>query len=114
VKNPVILRLIKEIGQWVEYNYHVSVKYQTLHKQLHYRMKAKLKEPQPVSNEKAQEVAIELKKNQKSCSITIERNKITAFVVKLLSKSKKINLESRINQGELKIINGTYTSFKPK
>ncbi|MEG4574790.1 helix-turn-helix domain-containing protein [Microcoleus sp. N3A4] len=33
----------KEIGQWVEDNYQISVKYQTLHKQLHYRMKAKLK-----------------------------------------------------------------------
>ncbi|MEG4801441.1 helix-turn-helix domain-containing protein [Microcoleus sp. ARI1-B5] len=33
----------KEIAAWVEDNYQVSVKYQTLHKQLHYRMKAKLK-----------------------------------------------------------------------
>jgi transposase len=35
----------KEIVAWVEENYQVSVKYQTLHKQLHYRMKAKLKVP---------------------------------------------------------------------
>ncbi|WP_445251360.1 helix-turn-helix domain-containing protein [Microcoleus sp. D2_18a_D3] len=49
----------KEIGQWVEENYQVSVKYQTLHKQVHYRMKANLKEPKPMSNEKAQEAAIE-------------------------------------------------------
>ncbi|NQE33270.1 helix-turn-helix domain-containing protein [Microcoleus asticus] len=51
----------KEIGQWVEDNYHVSVKYQTLHKQLHYRMKAKLKLSKPVNNEKAQDADIELK-----------------------------------------------------
>ena len=51
----------KEIGQWVEDNYHVSVKYQTLHKQLHYRMKAKLKVSKPVNNEKAQDADIELK-----------------------------------------------------
>jgi len=44
----------KEIGKWVEDNYQVSVKYQTLHKQLHYRMKANLKSQKPVSKEKAQ------------------------------------------------------------
>jgi hypothetical protein len=31
----------------VEENYHISFKYQTLHKQVHYRMKAKLKLPRP-------------------------------------------------------------------
>ncbi len=56
----------KEIARWVEENYQVSVKYQTLHKQVHYRMKANLKEPKPVSNEKAQEVGIEFKKNLKN------------------------------------------------
>jgi putative transposase len=35
----------KEIGKWVEDPYQISVKYQTLHKQLYYRMKAKLKVP---------------------------------------------------------------------
>ena len=45
----------KEIGKWVEDNYQVSVKYQTLHKQLHYRMKANLKNQKPVRNEKSQE-----------------------------------------------------------
>jgi putative transposase len=35
----------KEIVTWVENNYQVSVKYQTLHKHLYYRMKAKLKVP---------------------------------------------------------------------
>ncbi|MBD1828956.1 helix-turn-helix domain-containing protein [Microcoleus vaginatus GB1-A2] len=58
----------KEIGQWVEDNYQVSVKYQTLHKQLHYRMKANLKEPKPLSNEEAQEASIELEKAKKNCS----------------------------------------------
>jgi len=52
----------KEIGKWVEDNYQVSVKYQTLHKNLHYRMKANLKNQKPVSNEKAQETD-EFKKN---------------------------------------------------
>ncbi|MEG4213804.1 helix-turn-helix domain-containing protein [Microcoleus sp. Pol14C6] len=55
----------KEIGQWVEENYQVSVKYQTLHKQVHYRMKANLKEQKPVSNEKAQDIGIEFKKSKK-------------------------------------------------
>jgi transposase len=35
----------KQIGKWVEDKYKISVKYQTLHKQVHYRMKAKLKVP---------------------------------------------------------------------
>jgi putative transposase len=53
----------KEIGKWVEDNYQVSVKYQSLHKQLHYRMKAKLKVPRRVSNKKDELAAIEFKKN---------------------------------------------------
>jgi putative transposase len=56
----------KEIGKWVEDNYQVSVKYQTLHKHLHYRMKANLKNQKPVSNEKAQETD-EFKKTKKNC-----------------------------------------------
>jgi putative transposase len=53
----------KEIAPWVEDNYQVSVKYQTLHKQLHYRMKAKLKVPRRLSNKKDPAAAIEFKKN---------------------------------------------------
>jgi len=42
----VSLKVInKLIGKWVEDKYQISVKYQTLHKQVHYRMKAKLKVP---------------------------------------------------------------------
>jgi putative transposase len=48
---------------WVGDNYQVSVKYQTLHKQLHYRMKAKLKVPRRLSNKKDELAAIEFKKN---------------------------------------------------
>ena len=55
----------KEIAVWVEDNYQVSVKYQTLHKQLHYRMKAKLKVPMPVSNKKDELAALEFKKTRK-------------------------------------------------
>jgi hypothetical protein len=51
-----------EIAKWVEDNYQVAVKYQTLHKQLHYRMKTKLKVPRRVSNKKDDLAAIELKK----------------------------------------------------
>jgi transposase len=47
----------KKIVAWVENNYQVSVKYQTLHKQLHYRMKAKLKVPRRLSNKKEPGVA---------------------------------------------------------
>jgi len=47
----------------VEDNYQVSVKYQTLHKQLHYRMKAKLKVPRCLSNKKDPAAAIEFIKN---------------------------------------------------
>ena len=53
----------KEIVRWVEENYQVSVKYQTLHKQIRYRMKAKLKVPRRLSNKKAPAAAIEFKKN---------------------------------------------------
>ena len=42
----------KEIGVWVEENYQTSIKYQTLHKQVHYRMKAKLKVPRRSSVKK--------------------------------------------------------------
>jgi putative transposase len=47
----------------VKDNYQVSVKYQTLHKQLYYHMKAKLKAPIPVSNKKNEVVALEFEKN---------------------------------------------------
>jgi putative transposase len=53
----------KEIVRWVEDNYQVSVKYQTLHKQLYYRMKVKLKVPRRLSNKKDREAALEFKKN---------------------------------------------------
>ena len=53
----------KEIARWVEENYQVSVKYQTLHKQIRYRMKAKLKVPRRLSNKKDPGVASEFKKN---------------------------------------------------
>jgi putative transposase len=53
----------KEIATWVEKNYQVSVKYQTLHKQIRYRMKAKLKVPRRLSNKKDPEVATLFKKN---------------------------------------------------
>jgi putative transposase len=49
----------------VEDNYQLSVKYQTLHQQLHYRMKAKLKVPRRLSNQKYPVAAIELKKTRK-------------------------------------------------
>ena len=50
---------------WVEENYQLSVKYQTLHKQVHYRMKAKLKVPRRYSNKKDVSAAIEFKKKLK-------------------------------------------------
>jgi transposase len=53
----------KEIVRWVEENYQVSVKYQTLHKQIRYRMKAKLKVPRRLSNKNYPAAAIEFKKN---------------------------------------------------
>ncbi|MDF0555267.1 hypothetical protein [Kamptonema sp. UHCC 0994] len=53
----------KEIGKWVEEKYQISVKYQTLHKQLHYRMKAKLKVPRRSSIKKDKAAGIEFKKN---------------------------------------------------
>ena len=54
----------KEIVTWVEDNYQLSVKYQTLHKQVHYRMKAKLKVFRPCSNKKDAAAAIEFKKTK--------------------------------------------------
>jgi putative transposase len=53
----------KEIAAWVEDNSQVSVKYQTLHKQVHYRMKAKLKVPRRCRNKKDISAAIEFKTN---------------------------------------------------
>jgi putative transposase len=53
----------KKIATWVEENYQVSIKYQTLHKQIRYRMKAKLKVPRRLSNKKDPGVATLLKKN---------------------------------------------------
>ena len=53
----------KEIAAWVEDNYQVSIKYQTLHKQVRYRMKAKLKVPRRLSSKKDPAAAIEFKKN---------------------------------------------------
>jgi transposase len=53
----------KYIGKWVEDKYQISVKYQTLHKQVHYRMKAKLKVPRRSSIKKDNAAGIEFKKN---------------------------------------------------
>lgn len=50
---------------WVENNYQLSVKYQTLHKQLQTPMKAKLKVPEPLSNKKDELAAREFKKTIK-------------------------------------------------
>jgi putative transposase len=58
----------KEIGEWVEENYQISIKYQTLHKHLRYRMKAKLKVPRRCSIKKDCTSAIEFKKNFQNCS----------------------------------------------
>lgn len=53
----------KEIGKWVEENYNISVKYQTLHKHLRYRMKAKLKVPRRSKIKKYNSADIELKED---------------------------------------------------
>ena len=53
----------KEIARWVEENYQVSVKYQTLHKEIRYRMKAKLKVSRRLSNKKDPGAATLFKKN---------------------------------------------------
>ncbi len=58
------LKVIKKlVSKWVEDKYQISVKYQTLHKQVHYRMKAKLKVPRPESIKKDKAAGIEFKKN---------------------------------------------------
>jgi putative transposase len=49
----------KEIGKWVEDKYQTSIKYPTLHKQVHYRMKAKLKVPRRSSIKKDNAAGIE-------------------------------------------------------
>ena len=56
----------KEIVIWVEDNYQLSVKYQILHKQVHYRMKAKLKIARRCSNKKDASAAIDFKKKLKN------------------------------------------------
>jgi transposase len=57
------IKSYKELGKWVEENYQTSVKYSTLYKQVHERMKAKLKVPRRESNKKDESAAIEFKKN---------------------------------------------------
>lgn len=57
------IKSYKELGKWVEENYQTSVKYSTLYKQVHERMKAKLKVPRRSSNKKDESAAIEFKKN---------------------------------------------------
>jgi putative transposase len=47
------------MGKWVEDKYQISVKYQTLHKQVHCPMKAKLKVPRRSSNKKDNAAGIE-------------------------------------------------------
>jgi len=51
----------KQIAKWVENNYKVSINYHTLYKQLHYRMKAKLKVPRRSSIKKDEQAAIDFK-----------------------------------------------------
>ena len=53
----------KKNGKWVEDKYQISVNSQTLHKQLYYRMKAKLKVPRRSSIKKDKAAGIEFKKN---------------------------------------------------
>lgn len=57
------IKSYKELGKWVEENYQTSVKHSTLYKQVHERMKAKLKVPRPSSQKKDELAAIEFKKN---------------------------------------------------
>jgi len=47
------------MGNWVEYQYQTSVNYQTLRKQLYYRIKAKLKVPRRSSLKKDKAAEIE-------------------------------------------------------
>ncbi|HEY9808886.1 MAG TPA: helix-turn-helix domain-containing protein [Halomicronema sp.] len=56
----------KEVQEWVASNYKVSLKYQTLYKHLHYRMKAKLKVPRRCSNKKDELAVSEFKKKSQS------------------------------------------------
>ena len=53
----------KQIVTWVKDSFQLSVTYQTLHKQVHDRMKATLKVPRRCSNKKDVSAAIEFKKN---------------------------------------------------
>ncbi|MCG5057029.1 MAG: helix-turn-helix domain-containing protein [Limnoraphis sp. WC205] len=55
----------KEIEKWVEENYQISRKYQTLHHQVRYRLQAKLKTPRRSSIKKNPLEETELKKNSK-------------------------------------------------
>lgn len=53
----------RELRDWVEKNYNLPVKYSTLHYQVRYRLKAKLKVPRPSSLKKNPDEAIAFKKN---------------------------------------------------
>ena len=53
----------KEIGTWLEQSYNLSVKYSTIHNQVRYRLKAKLKVPRPDSTKKDPTASLAFKKN---------------------------------------------------
>jgi transposase len=57
------IKSYKELGKWREDNYQISVKYSTLYKPVHERMKAKLKVPRRSRKKKDESAAIEFKKN---------------------------------------------------
>ena len=56
---------------WVEKNYQISVKYQILHKQVHYRMKAKLKVSRPASIKKDNLPNYRVKKKVKKITLSL-------------------------------------------
>jgi transposase len=62
-QEPTAFKSYKEISTWIENNYQITVKYQTLHHQIHYRLKAKLKVPRRSRLKKNQSQGRKLKKN---------------------------------------------------
>jgi transposase len=63
-EEPGKFKSYKEIGEWVEQNYNIRVKYQTLHHQVRYHLKAKLKPSRRSS----------LKKNSGSKEVRIQES----------------------------------------
>jgi transposase len=63
LEEPEGFNSYKEIGQWLKEKFALEVNYKTLHKLVHYKLKASPKIAKPQSNEQKEEKVLGFKKN---------------------------------------------------